>query len=96
MMELEIYTAFRKVGIEDAEARAVVVSINKEIDRRYALYVQQLATRGDVEVVRKEVGELKGELRVEVAKAQAEIIKWCMGSIFAAVGLFVALSKFAN
>ncbi len=95
-MELEIYTAFRKVGIEDAEARAVVESINKEIDRRYALHAQQLATRGDVEAVRKDVGELRGEMKAEVAKAQAEIIKWCMGSIFAAVGLFVALSRFAN
>ncbi|MFT4242031.1 MAG: hypothetical protein QM569_07090 [Acidovorax sp.] len=92
-MELEIYTAFRKAGIEDADARAVVDSINKEIDRRYSLHSQQLATRGDVEAVRKEVGELKGEMKAEIAKAQAEIIKWAMGSIFAAVGLFLALTK---
>lgn len=94
-MELEIYTAFVKAGIEDKDARAVVESINKEIDRRYALHSQQLATRGDVESVRKEIGELRGEMKAEIAKAQAEIVKWCMGSIFAAVGLFLALSKLA-
>ncbi len=92
-MELEIYTAFRKAGIEDTDARAVVESINKEIDRRYSLHSQQLATRGDVEGVRKEVAELKGETRAEIAKAQAEIIKWCMGSIFAAVALFATVTK---
>lgn len=71
----------------------MVESINREIDRRYALHSQQLATRGDVEGVRKDVGELKGEMKAEIAKAQADIIKWCMGSIFAAVGLFLALAK---
>lgn len=85
-MELEIYTAFRKAGIEDADARAVVESINKEIDRRYSLHAQQLATKGDMQ-------ELRGHVEAKIAQAQAEIIKWCMGSIFAAVGLFLALTK---
>jgi hypothetical protein len=100
VMELEIYTAFTKAGIPDEAARAAVDSIRKEIDNRYALHSAQLATRGDVEAVRKEVGELRGEMKAEIAKmqteiakSQAEIIKWCMGSIFAAVGLFLALSK---
>jgi hypothetical protein len=92
-MELEIYTAFTKAGIPDEAARAAVDSIRKEIDSRYALHSAQLATRGDVEAVRKEVGELRGEMKAEIAKSQAEVIKWCMGSIFAAVGLFLALSK---
>lgn len=74
-MELEIYTAFRKVGIEDKDAREVVESINKEIDRRYNLHAQQLATRGDL------------------AEAKADIIKWTVGAVFAAVGLFATLTK---
>jgi len=74
-MELEIYTAFRKVGVEDADARAVVESINKEIDRRYSLHKEQLFTKADG------------------AELKAEIIKWCMGSIFASVGVFAALTK---
>ena len=85
-MELEIYTAFRKAGIEDADARAVVESINKEIDRRYSLHSQQLSTKGDLQ-------ELRGHVEAKIAQAQAEIVKWCMGSIFAAVGLFLALTK---
>jgi L-rhamnose isomerase len=81
-MELEIYTAFTKAGISEDAARGVVDSIKKEIDNRYAPHGAQLATRGDVETVRK-----------EIAEAKAEIVKWCMGSIFAAIGLFLALSK---
>ena len=92
-MELQIYRALIKINVPPEEAQDVADSIAKEIDKRYALHSQQLATRGDVEAVRKEVGELKGEVKAEIAKAQAEVIKWCMGSIFAAVGLFVALSK---
>lgn len=85
-MELEIYTAFRKAGIEDADARAVVESINKEIDRRYSMHSQQLATRGDML-------ELRGSVEAKIAQAQTEIIKWCMGSIFAAVALFASIIK---
>jgi hypothetical protein len=99
-MALEIFTAFTRAGIPEDAARAAVDSIKKEIDHRYTLNTTQLATRGDLEGVRKEVGELRGELKTEIAqvkaeiaKSQAEIIKWCMGAIFAAVGLFLALSK---
>lgn len=74
-MELEIYKAFISAGVNDADARSAVESINKEIDRRYTLHAQQLATRGDL------------------AEAKAEIIKWTVGAMFAAVALFATLTK---
>jgi hypothetical protein len=74
-MELEIYNAFVKAGVPEADAKAAVESINKEIDKRYALHAQQLFTKADG-------SELK-----------AEIIKWSIGTMFAAVGLFAALGK---
>lgn len=81
-MELEIYEAFRSAGVADDKAKAAVESINREIDRRYALHSDQLATRGDVETVRR-----------ELAEAKAEIIKWSIGAMFAAVGMFAAIVK---
>lgn len=37
--------------------------------------------------------ELRGSVEAKIAQAQAEIIKWCMGSIFAAVALFASIIK---
>lgn len=74
-MELEIYNAFVKAGVPADEAKAAVESINKEIDKRYALHAQQLFTKADG-------SELK-----------AEIIKWSVVTIFAAVGLFATISR---
>lgn len=65
------------------------MSISKEIDKRYALHSAQLATRGDVDHVRKEIAELKTDL----IKAVAESQRWTITAMFAAVGLFAAVSK---
>lgn len=92
-MELEIFEALTAANVPADRARAVVASINKEIDRRYELHSRQQATRGDVEGVRKEIGELRGDAKAEIAKAQAEIVKWCMASIFGAVALFATVTK---
>jgi hypothetical protein len=74
-MELEIYRALVKINVPAEDAEAVAESINKEIDKRYSLHAQQLATKGDL------------------SDAKAEIIKWTIGSMFAAVGLFAAIAK---
>ena len=81
-MELEIYNAFVKAGVPEADAKAAVESINKEIDKRYSLHAQQLATRGDIEQVRKDLSE-----------AKFEILKWTIATMFAAVGIFATISK---
>lgn len=88
-MELEIYNAFVKAGVSEADAKAAVESINREIDKRYTLHSQQLSTRGDVETVRKDMAELKADL----IKAIAESQRWTITSIFGAVALFAALTK---
>ena len=85
-MELEIYSAFVKAGVSAADAAAVVESISKEIDKRYALHSQQLATRGDL-------AELKTVLRSDLAEFKVEIMKWTIGTMFAAVALFATITK---
>ena len=99
-MELEIFEALTAVNVPADKAKAVASSIDAAIDRRYSLHSQQLATRGDMECTRKEIGELRGELKAEIAnvrgeiaKMQSEIIKWCVGAIFASVGLTFTIAK---
>lgn len=92
-MELEIYSAFVNAGIAPENAKAAVESISKEIDKRYALHSLQLATRGDVEIVRKEINEHRYEAKKDLAEAKAEIIKWCIGTMFGAVALFATITK---
>lgn len=81
-MEIEIYSAFVKAGVSESDAKAAVESINKEIDKRYALHANQLATRGDIKGVRK-----------ERADSKAEIIKWTVATMFASVALFATITK---
>ncbi len=88
-MEIEIYSAFVKAGVPEIDAKAAVDSISKEIDKRYALHSQQLATRGDVDQVRKELAEIRADL----IKAISESQRWTITAMFAAVGLFAAISK---
>lgn len=81
-MELEIFEALTAANVPADKARTAAASIKKEINEHYALHAAQLATRGDVETVRK-----------ELAEAKAEIIKWLIGCMFAAVGTFAAMAK---
>lgn len=88
-MELEIYSAFVKAGVSESDAKAAVDSISKEIDKRYALHSQQLATRGDVDNVRKEIAEMEARL----LRAMADMQRWTITAMIGAVGLFAAVTK---
>jgi hypothetical protein len=100
-MDLDVFEAFRAAGVPDDKARGAVEAINGLIDRRYALHAEQLATRGDVRAeLRTEIAGVRAELRseiagvrTEIADAKSELIRWCVGSIFSAVGAFAAITK---
>ena len=89
-MELEVFDAFRSAGVPDDKARAAVESINRQIDRRYSLHAEQLVTRGDL---RAEIAELRTELLTKIAQTKTDVIQWCVGSIFASVGMFAGITK---
>jgi len=74
-MALDNYNALVSTGVKEDKAKAAVESINKEIDKRYKLHSDQLATRSDL------------------AEAKTEIIKWTVGTMFAAVALFATITK---
>lgn len=79
-MELEIYDALQSAGVSSEKAKAAVESINKEIDRRYALHAAQLATRGDVEPV-----------KAEIAKVESNLVKWLVATTLVIIGSIAAL-----
>jgi type II secretory pathway component PulM len=79
-MELEIYDALQSAGVSPEKAKAAVESINKEIDRRYALHAVQLATRGDVE-----------QVKVEIAKVESNLVKWLVATALVIIGAIAAL-----
>ena len=85
-MELEIYNAFVKAGVSAEDAKAAVESINKEIDKRYALHASQLVTKGDL-------ADLKTVIRADLSDFKIAIIKWCIASTMSAVALFAGLTK---
>jgi hypothetical protein len=55
------------------------------------------ALSADIEMLRHDtktdIEMLRHDLRADIAETKAEIIKWCVGSVFASVGLFAALVK---
>ena len=81
-MELEIYEAFISAGIKEDKAKAAVESINREMDKRYAANAEKLATKADI-----------ADVKISIAEAKAEIIKWSIGAMFAAVGVFATITK---
>jgi hypothetical protein len=85
-MELEIFEALTSANVPADKARAAAASIKKEINEHYAFHASQLATKGDLTGV-------KGDLVGAIGDAKMDIIKWCIGSMFVAVGLFAAIVK---
>ena len=107
-MELEVFDAFRSAGVPDNKARAAVESINRQIDRRYSLHAEQLVTRGDLRgetaALREEMANMRasfrvdlertrGELLTRIAETKTDVIQWCVGSVFASVGMFAGITK---
>ena len=82
-MELAIYDAFRKAGVEEEAAKAITTAINKAIE--YNVDSKQLATKGDIE-------KLRLETKADIEKAKADIIKWMFGAIITAVGLATGIA----
>ena len=78
-MEPEICNAFIKAGVPEADARAEVKSINKEIDKRYAAHAAQLFAKTD-----------GAELKAEIIKGSIPTIFAAFG-IFAAIAKLLQL-----
>jgi DNA anti-recombination protein RmuC len=76
-MDLEVVDALKAAGVPDDKARAVVVSLHREIDQRYAAHAGQLATRGDLVETRAalahDLAEVKAELKRDLVDVRVEL-----------------------
>ncbi|MCX8086623.1 MAG: hypothetical protein N3C63_06910 [Rhodocyclaceae bacterium] len=81
-MEIQLYKALIEAGVKEDTAARVVDSLEAEIRERMQQARQELATRAYI-----------ADLRKGLAETRADIIKWNLGTIFAIVGVMLALSK---
>ena len=69
-----------------AQAEALVAVVDSNLATKTDLKELEMATKRDLK-------ELELKLEARIADSKAEIIKWCVGSVFASVGLFAALVR---
>ena len=77
-----VFKTFRKLGADDSDAAAFADELNAAIDKCYTLHAEALATKKDL-----------AELKTELIKAIAESQRCTITAIFAAVGVYAALTK---
>ena len=94
-MELAIYEAFREAGIEEKAAKNIAATFNTTIGKAIEQNVdlKQLATKGDVEQLRLEIEKVRLETKADIARVEANIIKWMFGAIIAAAGIAMAIAR---
>jgi hypothetical protein len=80
-----------------AQAEALVAVVDSNLATKTDIEMLRRATKTDIEMLRHDtktdIEMLRHDLRADIAETKAEIIKWCVGSVFASVGLFAALVK---
>lgn len=94
-----------------AQAEALVAVVDSNLATKTDIEMLRLATKTDIEMLRHDtktdietlrhdtkidIETLRHDIRADIAETRAEIIKWCVGSVFASVGLFAALVKLMN
>jgi hypothetical protein len=81
-MDMVIFNAFRKAGLNDEQAQAVVEAVHKSIDERYKLHSEKIATKGDLM-----------ELETRLTRLIAENQRWTVTTMVACLTIFAAVIK---
>lgn len=81
-MEIQLFKALTAAGIDEATAANLTEAMERDIRERINDARKDIATRSDVETLRR-----------ELAEAKTEILKWNIASIFAAAGLAMTAAK---
>jgi len=81
-MEIQLYKALTEAGITQDTAIHLTEAMERDIRERINEARKELASRADIE-----------NLRRELAEAKTEILKWTVASIFAATGIALAVAK---
>ncbi len=82
-------------GIPSAHAEAQAKAICGAFQRVEESRLQDLATKGDVLRLEKEIELAKAELRKDIESAKVEIIKWVIVTGIAILGGMTAINRFA-
>lgn len=88
-MEIQLYRALLDVGVKEEKASNLVDSFERELRERLKETRTDLATKADVAEVKTSIANV----RADIEAAKAEIIKWNVGAIIAAVGLAIAIAR---
>lgn len=81
-MDMLIFNAFRKAGLSDEQAQAVVEAVHKSIDERYKLHSEKIATKSDLM-----------EIETRLTKTILESQRWTITAVGAIIALVAAIQK---
>jgi predicted Rossmann-fold nucleotide-binding protein len=88
-MKLEIFEALTAANVPADKAREVAHSIDRAIDRRYAIHEKQLVTRGYL--AEAETRLIKAI--AEIQKSMAEMQRWTLAAVFGGMAAVAAIIK---
>ncbi len=88
-IELTIFDALQSANVPADKAKAVATALTQAIDQRYELHAKQLATRGDLADVPKDMADMESRL----TRLMSENLRWTITTIIAGMAGTVALMK---
>jgi hypothetical protein len=101
-MEMVVYDAFRKAGVEESQAKVIASEFNTNFNATIHKAIEQsvnpnqLATKGDLEQLRlatqADIEKVRPGLQAEIERSKNDIIKWIFGSIVTAAGLATGIA----
>ena len=83
---LKIYEILEEAKIEDKQARAITMAIERALEDKAAEQSQVLATKEDV-------GRLREELKVQMAESKSEMVRWMFIFWLGQIAVLAALFK---
>jgi hypothetical protein len=88
-VELAVYDALQSANVPSDKAKAVAAAITQAIDQRYELHAKQLATRGDLSDLRKDVADMESRL----TRLMSDNMRWTITTLIAGMAMMVAVLK---
>lgn len=79
----------RDAGVPEPQAEAQSSALADALKQS----ASELATKQDVQEVRRDMKELELSLRRDIAELKADLLKWVIGLLLVQTGLFAALVK---
>ena len=83
---VEYVHELKKAGVPEKQAEAQAHALIKVVDNN-------LASKQDIFDLKRDIKEMELKLGAKIADSNSEIIKWNVGTVFVAVGLFATIMK---